>query len=288
MQRQMSLQARRRALLAGHAGSPRFSRRLPPHILPGVSGRTKKSPIAMRIAATLGALTLVALVVGAALTVISTAAAVAGTMVAYREVNQGLPNAAAIAADTFQTTRILDRNGTLLQEIADQDFGWRTFVPYDKISPYLIDATVAAEDATFWTHPGVEPLAIIRGGLIMAGGSGSSGASTITQQLVRSLNPTEIGFDVTVTRKFREMLAAVALERAYSKHDIITMYVNQIFYGNRSYGVEAAAETYFHKPASDLTLSEATLLAGIPQQPTNFNPALYPENAKRRQSYVLD
>jgi penicillin-binding protein 1C len=284
----MSLQARRRALLAGRPGDSRFGRRLPPQALAGISGRTKKSPVAMRIAIVAGTLTLVALVVGAALLAISTAAAVAGTMVAYREVNDGLPNAAAIVADTVQTTRILDRNGTLLQEIADPDTGWRTFVPYDKISPYLIDATVAAEDATFWSHNGVEPIAIVRGALIMAGGSGSSGASTITQQLVRSLNPTEIGFDVTPARKFREMLAAVALERAYSKHDIITMYVNQIFYGNRSYGVEAAAETYFHKHASDLTLSEATLLAGIPQQPTNFNPALYPDNAKRRQSYVLD
>ncbi|HLL50167.1 MAG TPA: transglycosylase domain-containing protein, partial [Thermomicrobiales bacterium] len=219
---------------------------------------------------------------------LSTAAAVAATVNQYQEINGSLPNAAHISADTFQTTRILDRNGVLLQEIADRDYGWRTFVPFEKISPHLVNATIASEDATYWSHEGVEPYAIIRGAFIIAGGAGSSGGSTITQQLVRSVHPEAIGTDVSVQRKWREGLAAVALERQFSKHDILTMYLNQIFYGNRSYGIEAAAQTYFHKSAADLTLSEASLLAGIPQQPTNFNPALYPENAHRRQKYVLD
>ena len=105
---------------------------------------------------------------------------------------------------------------------------------------------------------------------------------------MRSVHPEAIGTEFSVTRKWHEALAAVALERQFSKHDILTMYLNQIFYGNRSYGIEAAAQTYFHKPAADLNLSEAALLAGIPQQPTYFNPALYPENAHRRQKYVLD
>lgn len=219
---------------------------------------------------------------------LSTAAAVAATMQQYEEINGSLPDAALLIADEFQTTRILDRNGKLLQEIADQDYGWRTFVPYEKISPYLIDATIAAEDATFWSHDGVEPYAIARGALIMAGGTGSSGGSTISQQLVRSIHPEAIGTDFSVTRKWREALAAIALERQFSKHDILTMYLNQIFYGNRAYGIEAAAQTYFHKSAADLNLSEAALLAGIPQQPTWFNPALYPENVVGRQHYVLD
>jgi len=219
---------------------------------------------------------------------LSTAAAVAATVNQYQEINGSLPNAAHISADTFQTTRILDRNGVLLQEIADQDYGWRTFVPFEKISPHLINATISSEDATYWSHEGVEPYAIARGAMIMAGGEGSSGGSTITQQLVRSVHDEAIGNEVSIQRKWREGLAAVALERQFSKHDILTMYLNQIFYGNRSYGIEAAAQTYFHKSAADLTLSEASLLAGIPQQPTNFNPALYPENAHRRQKYVLD
>jgi penicillin-binding protein 1C len=269
----------------GKNGRPRA---LPPNLLPGMSRRKSTTGKVVGILAGLAFVFFlifsVTLVAGA----ISTAAAVAATMRQYEEINGSLPDAALISADTFQTTRILDRNGKLLQEIADQDYGWRTFVPYEKISPYLIDATIAAEDATFWSHDGVEPYAIARGALIMAGGTGSSGGSTITQQLVRAIHPKAIGTDFSVTRKWREGLAAIAVERQFSKHDILTMYLNQIFYGNRAYGIEAAAQTYFHKPAADLTLSEAALLAGIPQQPTWFNPALYPENVVGRQHYVLD
>ena len=261
---------------------------MPPNLLPGIARSRSNAGriigIVTGLAAALFLFFTVTVVVGA----MSTAAAVAVTMRQYQEINGSLPNAALISSDLFQTTRILDRNGVLLQEIADQDYGWRTFVPFEKISPYLIEATVAAEDSTFWSHEGVEPFAIFRGLLIMAGGSGSSGGSTITQQLVRSLHPDAIGNDFSVTRKWREALAAIALERQFSKHDIIAMYVNSIFYGNRSYGVEAAAETYFHKSAADLTLSEAALLAGIPQQPTYFNPAIYPENVVGRQKYVLE
>ena len=268
---------------------PGYRRRaLPPNLLPGIArGRSNAGRIVGIVAGLAAALFLffaVTVVVGA----MSTAAAVAVTMRQYQEINGSLPNAALISSDLFQTTRIFDRNGILLQEIADQDYGWRTFVPFEKISPYVVEATVAAEDSTFWGHEGVEPYAIFRGLLIMAGGSGSSGGSTITQQLVRSLHPDAIGNDFSIARKWREALAAIALERQFSKHDILTMYLNSIFYGNRSYGVEAAAETYFHKSAADLTLSEAALLAGIPQQPTYFNPAIYPENVVGRQKYVLD
>jgi penicillin-binding protein 1C len=278
----------RTSVLRGRRSTTGRRKTLPPHLLPGVARRRSTAGKAI------GALTALAVafflffaatVVAGAL---STAAAVAATVQQYQEVNGSLPNAAVVSADVFQTTRILDRNGVLLQEIADQDYGWRTFVPFEKISPYLIDATVASEDATFWSHEGVEPFAIARGALIIAGGAGSSGGSTITQQLVRSVHPEAIGAEVSIQRKWREGLAAVALERQFSKHDILTMYLNQIFYGNRSYGIEAAAQTYFHKSAAELNLSEASLLAGIPQQPTNFNPALYPENAHRRQEYVLN
>src|SRR5918999_4705539 len=241
---------------------------LPPHLLPGVARRRSNAGKTIGLLAGLAVaffLVFVATIVAGAL---STAAAVAATVQQYQEINGSLPNAAKVSADVFQTTRILDRNGILLQEIADQHYGWRTFVPFEKISPFLIDATVASEDATFWSHEGVEPYAIARGAVIIAGGEGSSGGSTITQQLVRSVHPEAIGAEVSIQRKWREGLAAVALERQFSKHDILTMYLNQIFYGNRSYGIEAAAQTYFHKSAAELNLSEAALLAGIPQQPT--------------------
>ncbi len=268
------------------AGSRR--KPLPPHLLPGLSRQRTNTGKVLGVVAGLTVVAFLFFAVTVVAGALSTAAAVAATVNQYQEINGSLPNAAHIAADTFQTTRILDRNGELLQEIADQGYGWRTFVPYEEISPYLIDATIASEDATFWSHQGIEPYAIARGAFIIAGGSGSSGGSTITQQLVRSVHPEAIGIEVSVQRKWREGLAAVALERQFSKHDILTMYLNQIFYGNRSYGIEAAAQTYFHKPAAELNLSEASLLAGIPQQPTNFNPVFYPDDAHRRQKYVLD
>ena len=278
-------EARRRA----RAARIRAGKSVPPHMLHGIEQK-KPSPRSLWLKVLVG-LAAVLLIATFLLTVVSAVAGVAAaneTVKQYKELEASLPNAAIVTAQTFQTTRIYDRDGILLQEIADQDFGWRTFIPYDKMSPYLIDATIAAEDATFWNHRGVEPMAFGRILAINLGGQGQSGGSTITQQLVRALHPDQIGNAPTVGRKWREMLAAVALEQQYSKTDILTMYINQIFYGNRSYGAEAAAQTFFHKHASELTLSEASLLAGIPQQPTNFNPSLYPDRAKARQRYVLD
>ncbi len=290
--RQRHPNARQRAARYGKTQAGRRSTGLPPHLLPGVTGRrVGNNSNRLRLAIGAAAIILVALIAGLVSTITSAVAGVSGTMVAYRQVNEGLPNAAQVIAKTPQTTRILDRDGALLYEIADPNLGagWRTFVPLNQVSQNVIDATVAAEDATFWTHRGVAPIGIVRGLVINLTGAGSSGASTITQQLVRSLYPQKISAqDISYTRKGKEALAAVALERRYSKQDILTMYVNQIFYGNRSYGIEAASETFFHKHASDLTLSEASLLAGLPQQPTNYNPSVYPENAKRRQQYVLD
>ena len=219
---------------------------------------------------------------------LSTSAAVGGTVAAYRDVNDGLPNAAVVTTDTFQTSRIFDRNGVLLQEIEAPDGGWRTFIEIDQVSQYAIDATVAAEDATFWSHWGVEPMAIIRGAVINASGEGSSGGSTITQQLARGLYPEQIGFELSITRKFKEALAAVELDRKFSKQDIMTMYMNLVFYGQRSYGIEAASQTYFNKHASELTLAEASLLAGLPQAPSFFDPTVRLDQAKLRQKYVLD
>jgi membrane peptidoglycan carboxypeptidase len=210
------------------------------------------------------------------------------TVQQYREVNEGLPNAADVASDAFQTTTILDRNGVMLQQVDQKDGGWRTFVALEDISPLLIQATISAEDATFWTHYGVEPIAIVRGATIIFSGSGSSGGSTITQQLARGLYPDDIGTDYSISRKIREAMAAVELERQFSKEDILTMYLNLIFYGQRSYGIEAASNTYFQKHASELNLAEASMLAGIPQIPSYYDPTANYEAAKERQLYVLD
>ncbi|TXG84054.1 MAG: penicillin-binding protein [Thermomicrobiales bacterium] len=264
-------------------------KKLPPNMLPGIARRRKDQFTMTRRFLLVGVLIFIGLFVSSSLAMIlSTVAAVAGTVEAYRRVNAKLPNAAVVTVDTFQTSRIYDRNGNLLQEIEAPDGGWRTFVTLDQISQFMIDATVAAEDATFWSHQGVEPMAILRGVTINISGDGSSGGSTITQQLARGLYPEQIGFDISVTRKVKEALAAIELDRRYSKQDIMMMYLNQIFYGQRSYGIEAAAQTYFNKHASELNLAEASLLAGLPQAPSWYDPTVRLDQAKLRQRYVLD
>lgn len=287
--------ARRRMALYGKSRRGQHHRKLPPNLI-GTRGGTKgKGGLITipRLAIALGALGLVFAAVFLVFTVITTVVGITSTMAAYRNVTEevDLSQAGAITVDTFQTTRIYDRDGDLLQEVDNPDYGWRTFVGYDQISPTFIDATVSAEDSTFWTNPGVDPVGIVRAVVINVSGSGSSGASTITQQLVGALYPDKISrFDISYSRKVREAMAAIALNQEYSKTDILTMYVNQIYYGNRSYGIEAASQTYFNKHASELSLSEASMLAGLPQAPSAYDPSV-PENyelAKQRQRYVLD
>ncbi|MEJ7837597.1 MAG: transglycosylase domain-containing protein [Thermomicrobiales bacterium] len=288
-------EARRRM---AHYGQTRFGQRstkLPPHLLPSAGEERRNGDGTMtttRRFLILGALVFLAVSAFGftGFVIISAALGVTGTMAAYEEVNKDLPNAAQVAVGTFQTTRIYDRNGVLMQEVDNPDYGWRTYVSLDQISDNLINATVAAEDSTFWTNQGIEPFAILRGGFIIFSGSGSSGGSTITQQLVRSLYPEQIGNDYSLFRKGREALAAVALTRQYSKTDIMTMYLNQIYYGARAYGIEAASETFFKKNAADLSIAEASMLAGLPQAPSYYDPS-DPEKfgqAKIRQQYVLD
>lgn len=285
-----------------HFANSRFGHRgrgLPPHLMPGVTRTEKQETVFSRRNFIIGALGLglVLILSFLAITITSAVGAAIGTVRAYRNVNGGLPDAARIAVNTFQTSRIYDRNGTLLQEVDHPDYGWRTFVRMDQMTDDFINATIAAEDATFWSNYGIEPVAFFRAGLIMFSGTGSSGASTITQQLVRAVYPEQISAnDISIDRKFREALAAVAMSQEYSKEDIFTMYVNQIYYGARSYGIEAAANTYFDKHASELTLAESALLAGLPQAPSYYDPTRPAsdtdpsgyEQAKIRQRYVLE
>lgn len=272
----------------------RRGRGLPPNLMPGVRNeKRQESPLLNRRTFVVGFVGL-GITIFLSFLAISITSAVTGAWRVvrdYRDVNEGLPAAGPIFVNTFQTTRIFDRKGELLQEIENPDYGWRTFVSLDQMSQHLIDATVAAEDATFWTNYGIEPVAFLRAGMIMFTGAGSSGASTITQQLVRATYPDDISAsDISIDRKYREALAAVAMAQEYSKEDILTMYVNQIFYGNRNYGVEAASRGYFNKRANELSLAEAAFLAGIPQQPSSFAPTTEDgfNRAKNRQKYVLD
>lgn len=193
------------------------------------------------------------------------------------------------AASTFETARIYDRAGNLLYSLADPNAGNRTYVPIDQIAPDLINATIATEDSRFYTNPGFDLIGIARA-VWQATQEGAfvSGASTITQQLARALLlDEEERTQRTFTRKVKEIVLAAELNRTYSKNDILELYLNEINYGNRAYGIEAAAQTYFNKSAADLTLSEASLLAGLPQAPALWDPYTAPDKALGRQSEVL-
>jgi penicillin-binding protein 1C len=173
----------------------------------------------------------------------------------------------------FETTRILDRNGNVLYEILDPNAGRRTYVPLDRISPYMVAATIATEDKDFYSNPGFDPLAIVRAFIQnYRSGETVSGASTITQQLARTLLFTpEERAERTYMRKVREALLAAEVTRRYSKDEILELYLNEFNYGNLAYGVEAGAQTYFGTSADKLTLSQAAFLAGLPQAPSVYD-----------------
>ena len=188
------------------------------------------------------------------------------------------------------STKIYDRHDRLLYEIIGSHAGKHTPLPLDEIPPYLRQATIATEDASFYTNPGVDAKAILRAIIInLKGGEVLSGGSTITQQLARNvlLLPEE-RTQRTLTRKLRETILAWRLARTYSKDAILALYLNETYYGNLAYGVEAAAQAYFGKSAAELDLAECALLAGLPQSPALYNPLVDPEAAKERQAVVLD
>ncbi|HWQ15419.1 MAG TPA: PBP1A family penicillin-binding protein [Roseiflexaceae bacterium] len=190
-----------------------------------------------------------------------------------------------------ETSRIYARDGrTLLLELVDPRGGRRTVVPFDKIPQALKDATVAVEDADFYRNPGVDVRGIVRALLQnYEAGEVVSGGSTITQQLVRNvLLPPEERTRITIERKLREAILAFRVSREYSKDQILALYLNEVYYGNRAYGVEAAAQSYFGKHVWELTPAEATLIAGLPQSPTRLNPLTNLEGARERQRVTLD
>ena len=186
------------------------------------------------------------------------------------------------------STRILDRNGQLLYEVVGPG-GRRATVGLDQIPLALRQATVAAEDVSFYRNPGIDPGAILRSLLLDARlGQTAYGGSTITQQLVRTiLLPPDERTQRTLARKLREAALALQLNWRYSKDRVLALYLNNVYYGNLSYGVEAAAENYFGRPVASLDLAQCALIAGLPRGPSLYNPLIAPANALARRAQVL-
>ena len=172
-----------------------------------------------------------------------------------------------------QTTRIYARDGvTLLEERYQQR---RTVVPLDEMAWDLRHATIAIEDKDFYNHGAVNPVRMLAAGVYdVLHQEAAQGGSTITQQLVKNYLLNASASSRSLDRKARELILAFELERQYTKDQILEMYLNTIFYGNQSFGVEAAAQTYFGTSARRLDLAQATFLAGLPQRPTYLNPFL--------------
>ena len=188
------------------------------------------------------------------------------------------------------SSKVYDREGRLLFEVIDPHLGKHSPLPLDEIPIALRQATIATEDAGFYTNPGFDLKGMLRAVWInLRGGEVLAGGSTITQQVVRNLllSPEERS-QRTLTRKLRETILAWRLTRAYSKDDILALYLNETYYGNMAYGVEAAAQAYFGKSVGELDLAECALLAGLPQAPALYNPLVAPEAAYQRQKIVLN
>jgi len=204
--------------------------------------------------------------------------AVGGSIMGYIVIANQLPSPQELQErqTDFVSSKIYDREGRLLYEVMDPQGGRRTYVPLAEISPYLIQATVATEDRDFWLHPGFDPIAVARAVYYnLSERRIVSGASTITQQLARNLllDPEE-RYQQTAWRKIKEVVLAAELTRSpqYPKEKILEIYLNENNYGNLAYGVQAAAETYFGVDAAELTLAQASFLAGLPQSPATYDP----------------
>jgi len=177
-------------------------------------------------------------------------------------------------------TRLYAADGSLLIEYAEER---RVFIDYDDMPSQLINAFVAAEDQNFWTHPGIDAQGILRamvnnGARMLGFNTNFSGASTITQQVAKNFFLTS---ERSISRKIKEAILALRLERTFSKKHIMTLYLNQIFLGARAYGVGSAALMYFNKPVSELSLAQCAFLASLPKAPNDRNRAV------ERRNYVL-
>ena len=181
-----------------------------------------------------------------------------------------------------QPLRVYTADGVIIGEFGEER---RRLTPIDEIPKIMKDAVLAIEDARFFSHGGVDYLGVVRAALANLGRAKSQGASTITMQVARNVYLTA---EKSYTRKIYEILLTFKLENSLSKNQILEIYMNQIFLGNRSYGFAAAAETYFGKSLKDVSIAEAAMLAGLPKAPSTYNPIANPSRARTRQLYIIE
>ena len=222
-------------------------------------------------------------IIGGLLIVVSLTAGSIIAITTYRKLAVGLPSIAEL--EDYQpslVTKVFARNGEL---IADFFIERRFLVSLDEIPLHMQQATLAVEDARFYSHRGVDPIGVLRAIRVnFRAGKVKEGASTITQQVARTLFLTP---ERTFTRKLREIILARRIEQRFSKDQILEMYLNQIFYGHNAYGVEAAAQNYFGKSVQKLDLGEAALIAGLSSAPNRYSPLNNLELSLQRRQHVL-
>ncbi|WP_409450892.1 penicillin-binding protein 1A [Diaphorobacter sp.] len=178
--------------------------------------------------------------------------------------------------------RVYSAEGALLGEFGEER---RNLTPIQDIPPVMTNAVLAVEDARFFQHGGVDYKGVLRAALANLGRVKSQGASTITMQVARNVY---LSSEKTFTRKIYEILLTFKLEHLLTKNQILEIYMNQIYLGNRAYGFAAAAETYFGKPLKSISIAEAAMLAGLPKAPSAYNPISNPKRARIRQLYIID
>lgn len=204
-------------------------------------------------------------------------------LASYVYLSPSLPTVDAMRSGSVPVPlRIFTRSGELIAQIGEKR---RVPVTYDDVPVLVREAFVAAEDQRFFSHHGFDYSGVLRAAVVdLTSGDFSQGASTITMQAARNMF---LSFDKTIRRKLQEIFLTYRMEHEFSKEQILITYLNVIFLGQRSYGVAAAAETYFGKPLDQLSVAEAATLAGIPQAPSRFNPITNPKAAQSRRHYVL-
>jgi penicillin-binding protein 1A len=217
-----------------------------------------------------------------ALATLALGALIAGSA-AWYYLEPGLPDAETIRDVPLQVPlRVYSRDGRLIAQLGEYR---RTPVSYADVPEVMVKAILAAEDDRFFEHPGFDYRGIVRAALNLAlTGERTQGGSTITQQLARAYF---LSSERTFVRKAKEILLATRIEQSFSKEEILTLYLNKIFLGQRAYGVAAAAQVYFDKSIGELTVAEAAMLAGIPKAPSVLNPVSDPRRAEDRRAYVL-